>query len=315
VTGAVASAQVRIDLLAQAIAARPQSAELLYQLAEAFAEAGDDDRFAEAYGRAFRLAPAVRPRLDRDPAGVETGSARQLVRRARALAARGVIPAPVIAALAVGAARLGERGEVARLVDYDRFFHCLDLDPPADLAGLAAELGSGLKRVERGAGKAGSGHYRFGVFETGGPACAALGLAIRREVERYVAALPQAADHPFAASRPGRISLEGWAVRSRGDDYFGAHIHPQAWLSGVFYVQQPADAGEGSWLHVGPPAQFGVTQDDGWDMRRIEPRPGRLVLMPGYFYHGTTPTRSDEPRLCVAFNAVAGDIAWPGPGA
>jgi hypothetical protein len=43
---------------------------------------------------------------------------------------------------------------------------------------------------------------------------------------------------------------------------------------------------------------------DGWGERWVEPKPGTLVLMPGYFFHGTSPMRVDENRVCVAFDVV-----------
>lgn len=313
--GMSAPAPMRIDMLHEAIAARPDSADLIFQLAETFAEIGDDDGFAACFLRAFQLAPQIRPRLDLDATTELPVRAAKLARQARALLERGITPAPVISALAIAAALLGDRGEVARLVDYARFVRCLDLDPQATPtdgrrhADLIGELASNLKRVEKGAGKAGDGEYRFNVFAAGSPACAALGREIRRQVKRYIAALPSPIDHPFIASRPNAFSLEAWAVFSRGNDFFAPHIHPQAWLSGVYYVQQPRVAAKRGWLRLCAPAHFGVTAADGWGERQVEPVPGRLVLMPGYFYHATSPTLSDQARICVAFNVVPSDLS------
>ena len=36
----------------------------------------------------------------------------------------------------------------------------------------------------------------------------------------------------------------------------------------------------------------------------VRPEPGMLVLFPSYFWHGTVPFRSSQPRLTVAFDAV-----------
>jgi hypothetical protein len=77
----------------------------------------------------------------------------------------------------------------------------------------------------------------------------------------------------------------------------------------------PHHAGcEGGWLRVAPPAQFGVSVAHGWAERMVEPLPGRLVLMPGYFYHETLPTLSDEMRVCVAFNIVPQELGSAPPG-
>ena len=36
----------------------------------------------------------------------------------------------------------------------------------------------------------------------------------------------------------------------------------------------------------------------------VRPSVGLLVLFPSYFWHGTVPFRSQQPRLSVAFDAV-----------
>jgi hypothetical protein len=36
----------------------------------------------------------------------------------------------------------------------------------------------------------------------------------------------------------------------------------------------------------------------------VRPGVGMLVLFPSYFWHGTVPFSSDQPRLTVAFDAV-----------
>jgi len=36
----------------------------------------------------------------------------------------------------------------------------------------------------------------------------------------------------------------------------------------------------------------------------VRPTPGMLVLFPSYFWHGTIPFQSPQPRLTVAFDAV-----------
>jgi hypothetical protein len=36
----------------------------------------------------------------------------------------------------------------------------------------------------------------------------------------------------------------------------------------------------------------------------VRPEVGLLVLFPSYFWHGTLPFRSEQPRLTVAFDAV-----------
>jgi hypothetical protein len=38
--------------------------------------------------------------------------------------------------------------------------------------------------------------------------------------------------------------------------------------------------------------------------RVVRPEPGKLVLFPSYFWHGTVPFHSEKTRLTVAFDVV-----------
>ena len=42
-------------------------------------------------------------------------------------------------------------------------------------------------------------------------------------------------------------------------------------------------------------------------VRHIQPRPGRLVLFPGYLPHRTLPARKPGQRISIAFNVVSDD--------
>ncbi|MEI9803388.1 MAG: putative 2OG-Fe(II) oxygenase [Pseudolabrys sp.] len=251
--------------------------------------------------------------------------ASRLRSEARTLLDQGIAYAPVIAALAIAESLLGNTDEVERLVDYLSFFRCVTIHPSGDVDDaafrtiLVRELSSHASYREKQKGKAGAGHYAFDVLDEQTPACRLLAQELHRQVVRYIAALPPLAGHPFVTSCPVRFALRGWSVATSGDDHFEPHIHPQAWLSGIYYLARPevsrdVDAQRG-WLHIGPPMQLGVSAEQGWSERSVEPVPGRLVLMPGYFYHGTRPTFCDETRICVAFNVVPEELDSVPPGA
>ena len=85
-----------------------------------------------------------------------------------------------------------------------------------------------------------------------------------------------------------------------------AHIHPNGWLSGVFYldlpdvIQNPANEHEG-WLEFGrPTADLHVKSQP--RLRHYQPAYGTMFLFPSYFYHGTVPFRSKQRRICIAFD-------------
>ena len=86
------------------------------------------------------------------------------------------------------------------------------------------------------------------------------------------------------------------------------HIHPAAWLSGVYYVDVPAIVGEkagkqAGWLVLGrPPDHFHNSSDA--EIKAIRPEPGLMVLFPSYFYHQTIPFHTAETRISIAFDLI-----------
>ena len=309
--------KARIALLHQAVRTQPQSAALLCELSETLAKAAQEREAAEVFRRAYLLEPNI---CTKALACVGFADAGRLRAYSRLLIANGVAYAPVIAALAVAEAHLGNGAEVQRLVDYDRLFRSTIMAPPdgydqdSFYAALANEIKSDLRFYDAPPNRAIRHAWRRSIAGSALPASRAWVRAIRREVDRYIAALPQGSDHPFAASRPSDYVLSAWAVVSGGASYHVSHIHVHAWMSGVFYVIRPPvsrdAANRRGWLEIGPPEErYGVSTAHGWGARTIEPEPGRLVLMPGYFFHGTHPMGVDEERICIAFDVMPVELA------
>jgi tetratricopeptide (TPR) repeat protein len=59
--------EARIALLRRAIAIKPESADLLFALADALADRGEYDEFACNFQRAYRLHPWTLPRVEEWP--------------------------------------------------------------------------------------------------------------------------------------------------------------------------------------------------------------------------------------------------------
>ena len=294
--GEYASNTVRVELLRRAVALRPESGDLLFDLADALAAIGEVAAAAETYCRARRLkAPSRLPPL----------------LLARALVASGIIATDIIAGLAIGEASAGNSDATRRLLDYDRFFSCRHLDVPAGFdrdtfhAALVSEIKGDLTYYEEPAAHATRQSWRNDrILASREAAWTALIRQVSTEIQEYVEALPIDATHPFLASRPKEIYLAGWGLISRASSYLESHYHHEAWVSAVYYVATPpetlAQGTTNGWLYVGPPTSFGPLV--GWDKRLVAPRPGTLVLMPAYFFHNTQPTGLDGERICVVFD-------------
>lgn len=303
-------------LLRQAAGQKPDdAARFLRVLAKAFWKAGEKRKFAETFRRSYLEKPfATLERLAPDYPKV---AAQDLRAMTAALVEHGVLYAPVIGNLAVAEAQLGNSDAVRRLIDYDRFLHCgvaalpAGADSDAFHDAVAAEIKSNLKFYDRPAGRAiRQGWRNNDVLRVETPALGALKKILQVEVDRYIAALPDDASHPFLAARPAQQRLDGWAVVSGPDSHHHPHVHSYAWITGVYYVTQPdiSRSSQEGWLRVGPPRNRGVTEAAGWQTRMVEPARGSFVLMPGYFFHETAPMGVAQDRVCIAFETQYAEL-------
>lgn len=125
-------------------------------------------------------------------------------------------------------------------------------------------------------------------------------------VRGYVDAMPADPRHPYFGRRSkGQTFAGSWSSRLRDGGFHTHHIHPEGWISGVYYLQVPpaADAGDQSgWLTFGVPNLGPETSLPA--LHAVQPRPGRLVLFPSYFWHGTVPFQDEVPRITIAFDLV-----------
>lgn len=129
-------------------------------------------------------------------------------------------------------------------------------------------------------------------------------------VERHVAQLPSPEPgHPTLLRTRAPLRIAGsWSVRLTDAGFHTDHVHPQGWLSSALYIALPDTLGRGEeeshagWLTLGEARDL---VPDLAPLRRIEPKPGRLVLFPSIMWHGTRPFPAGE-RLTIAF-----DIARP----
>jgi hypothetical protein len=190
----------------------------------------------------------------------------------------------------------------------ERFVGVYDLDLPS-LDALAARLRT-LHRTTHQQSVRGGTQTQGTLFSRIEPEIRTLRAAVVEAVEAHIAQLPPVRpDHPLLGlKRGGRVRFSGsWSVRLTGGGHHANHIHPAGWFSSALYVGLPEPgtlgADRAGWLTLGEPqAELGL---DLPPFRRIEPKPGRLVLFPSTLWHGTVPFEAGE-RLTVAF-----DVARP----
>jgi hypothetical protein len=134
----------------------------------------------------------------------------------------------------------------------------------------------------------------------------ALRDAISETVRDYIQAFPTDSTLPFVKRRPAQFLLSGWCnVLDSGAD---AHVHPNAWLSGVYYaraqgVLRDVERETAGCLQVGPPDEKLYSTDD-FPTRVFRPRDGWLVAFPSYLWHRILPFEGRGKRISYAFDVV-----------
>ena len=110
--------------------------------------------------------------------------------------------------------------------------------------------------------------------------------------------------HPVRMFRPKHLSMHAsWGIRGQAGTYHQSHVHSKGWYSGTCYIEVPeilngaADAG--CLIFGEPPFE---TKDSLPPAAVIQPIPGRLVLFPSYFWHGTRTYSGEGFRQVVAFD-------------
>ncbi|MEQ9682682.1 MAG: putative 2OG-Fe(II) oxygenase, partial [Rhodospirillales bacterium] len=274
----------------------------------------------EASRKAIALAPDYdKARVNLGDLLLEMGSPGDAVTETTAFLERHPDNTSALAFQAIALYDAGDRDGAARLLDFARLLRPREIAPPEGFTSVA-EFNTALARHLRGhpslayapASHATRRGRHSGELTIGdkGPV-AGLEQAILAAVADYRQALPPDPDHPFLAQRPDTLSLSIWGVVMEDRGHQVAHIHPAAWLSGVYYPEIPAvvrddDPDHQGWIEFGrPPADFHAARDP--LTTRIRPREGLMLLFPSYLYHETVPFHAPVERLSIAFDVMAGD--------
>lgn len=240
------------------------------------------------------------------PALIDDGKAEEAATLARTLWAQGVHRTQVVWTLACAARALGDDDAFAELTAREPWFAAeqLALDDEA----LAREILANDTLAASQAYKPIRGRVlRIDDFDgVKGPAIAAFHDAVRGAIARYRDARSAWTTHPLIEGWPEAMSLSSWALAMHGDGHEDWHIHASSWLSGVYYVRNPARGGDGQAGHVGFGALPAMTRIAGGAIPEwsLAPQPGQLILFPSWYAHRTWPTGAGTERISIAFDAM-----------
>jgi hypothetical protein len=243
------------------------------------------------------------------------GDARAALQNCEALLARAPDDQYLIALQSTALRLLGDE-RYAQLCDYRNLVLPLSIEPPApwsNLTDFLADLAASLNRLHDP-----NGHallfqsLRHGTETTqdltrsSDAAVRGLFAAFAAPIERYLRQISQGHDALRRRNGSGWRFNGGWSVRLRNRGFHTSHVHPRGWISSAFYAELPDVMAEGHTdegvLSFGKP---GVLTSPSLEAEySVRPAPGMLVLFPSYFWHGTVPFQSPQPRLTVAFDAV-----------
>ncbi len=108
-----------------------------------------------------------------------------------------------------------------------------------------------------------------------------------------------------------KLRLWGWCVIMREGDYNHQHMHPDANISGVYYVTMPKAMQKstnaqphGCISFVDPrPRANSMRLPNQHSAHAVNPEAGDLIIFPSYYEHSVTPFKGSGVRICIAFNA------------
>ncbi|HKJ16539.1 MAG TPA: tetratricopeptide repeat protein [Xanthomonadales bacterium] len=198
------------------------------------------------------------------------------------------------------------------LNDYDRLLKVYELPHPqefentqafmAALEELLPTLHTATRQPLDQSVRNGTQTFEF-LFDNPHPLIRSLKRAVEAMLADYLGSMPRDSKHPFYSRiRPATRFTGNWSIILRSGGYHTNHIHPFGWLSCCNYIATPKLKGKArrdraGWIKFGETSlQLGKRENVA---AAIEPKPGNLVFFPSYFWHGTYPFESEEPRMTV----------------
>jgi uncharacterized protein (TIGR02466 family) len=306
-----------IEAYEAVLAAEPGHAAAALNIAYGLQQLGRLDEAGEAFDRTLAIDPDfAKAQVNLADLRLQQGNAQAAVEVCDAFLARHPASTDLLAMKALALSDLGDETGARKLIDFDRFLRSVRVSPPEDYADLDAFNAALSAHVESHltltfapqshATREGR-HSGELLTEPKGP-IAHLEKAILAAADAYREEMGRDADHPFLAAPPAKWTLSVWGVVMQSAGHQIPHIHPAAWLSGVYYAKLPdivgaEDAGNAGWIEFGRPPDHCHNHTEP-PVRSVRPEAGLMVLFPSYFYHHTVPFEAEGTRISIAFDLM-----------
>lgn len=211
---------------------------------------------------------------------------------------------------------LGLQADARHLVDFGRLVRAEMIAPPSAYDSLDAFNDALCKHVEaqptltfapQSHATRDGKHSGELLSEPKGP-IGDLESIIFDAVSVYRQETPADPDHPLLAHPPEHLDLSIWGVILKAAGHQIPHVHPAAWLSGVYYPKVPdivkeSGSGHAGWIEFGrPPAHY--HNQVAPETFAIKPEPGLMILFPSYVYHHTVAFGGSGTRISIAFDLM-----------
>lgn len=210
---------------------------------------------------------------------------------------------------ALAYSRLGLADEARALVDPTRHVMSFPFEPPGHYGGIDAFNRRLTEWLLANTGSVATPMPDFVIDHVlarlSSPELQDLRAFFRASIGAFVSNLP-AMGLDQVMPQPAAASLVDVAIFLRRGGRNGEHVHPTAYVSGVYYVQVPQSVQTGSgrrgWLILGACERLSGGHQPAWDVRYVKPEPGVLVLFPSHMFHDVAPTEDDAVRISIAVN-------------
>ena len=129
--------------------------------------------------------------------------------------------------------------------------------------------------------------------------------ALIKSINRYFLQY-QNEDSEFINLFPKNIIFSSaWYVKMQSGGHLSSHIHEEGWISGAVYLAIPKNSGaskqEGAIELSSDGDQYPRLHDE-FEKKVILPKEGDVIFFPSSVFHRTIPFKSNEERVCIAFD-------------